>query len=871
MMRFSILLVVLAVAAIGARSLETTHAQPVRRMSFHNRVLLNRAVVSGLKTIEMLVLSAGRDSLGFRPSSDEAASLAARLGGRVLRTEGEIGYLRVHVPIDRVLDLVASPAIEVYQIASLSKGSWYRDSPARLNAEMFREYEVVPIAPTEPSTKYAELPVLSADASRTTGYTAEDDVGLREWMAAHPTFDGRGVTIALVESADPAFDSPVLRTAKALDGRDVPKVAGILNSVDATRRDDTRVTLATPVRGDTGWTRIGSRTYILPRPGAYRFGVLAVPAGANVVHQFGVLEHEETREVWLDTDGDASFQDESPLADVNERFEPRLLELAHPRRAQVSFVMGRGRAPNTVHIYIGKSSHQTMTLSVAAGSRTDDSLAYGVAPNARVLFVRVQGSDYELATGLEGFIEAAQRTDVDVICASSGIAMVPDTSADFVGLLFQRLVNIYRKPIFDGAGNSQLRLGTAISRGEGLSVGGSFGRETHATFYGGRPLDQNIVHPVASAGPSLDGSITPDFVAPVERLAADLPWKRNLEAVPDHSPTHRLPPGYQVSCCTSASSPYAAGVTALLISGAKQMKVAYSVETLARAMKFSARFLPTARSHEQGNGVLDINAAWSELTHSISAPQITASARVVHPLAEYAARGSDGVGILEVEGWTTGMTGTREIRFRRESGPDSPVTYRLTWTGNDGTFQTAPAVTLPLRETVTVRIRIALKRPGAHSALLELRSITSNAIVFRTQATVVAAERIDPSTGSVRVAGRVGPMGMNPHYIQVPAGAAALSVELEVLRGAVSSTILPTHGLFPAYYSHRHPADVRGMTPGKHQVILANPQPGTWAVHVSNTLAWPRTPGNTTPVSDSDAEYVLTVRPLALGTAIVRR
>src|SRR5205823_2564256 len=190
---------------------------------------------------------------------------------------------------------------------------------------------------------------------------------------------------------------------------------------------DSRVELNTAVDAQTSWARVGSRTYVLPHPGRYRFGTLDVPAGGNVIHRFAVVEDQSTGELRIDTNGDASFQDEAPVFDVNEKFDPRLLKLAHPRKAEVSFVIGRDREPHVVHVYLGKGSHFSMTTSVAAGNQTDDSLAFGVAPNARLLLVRRAGSDPSLSTMFESLIDAAQRPDVDVISSSTGLFVVPDT------------------------------------------------------------------------------------------------------------------------------------------------------------------------------------------------------------------------------------------------------------------------------------------------------------------------------------------------------------------------------------------------------------------------------------------------------------
>jgi hypothetical protein len=853
--------VCLVVFALGAARVSMSQPPaPERRMSLHNRLLLNRAVVSGLRSIEVLLLvnRAERNPV-TSDATAETAALVSRLGGRVSRTEAEIGYLRVEVPTDRLLELVGSRAIDAYQISSLSKGAWYRDTPPAANAQMFRSFEVTPIAPTEPPATHGNLPALSPAEARDPGFTA-DDIGVGEWLKKQPTFDGRGVTIALIETATPSFADSTLRTAKTLDGRDVPKLAGILNVLEAGDMDETRVRLDTLVEAPNSWARLGNRTYILPRPGRYRIGVLELPAGDSVVHRFAVIEEQSTREVRIDANGDGSFQDEAPLADVNERFDPRVLKLAHPRKTDLSFVMGRGREPQVVHIYVGKGSHQSMTLSVAAGSRTDDGLASGVAPNARVLLVRIISSQPALARIFEGFIEAAQRADVDVISTSMGLAILPDTAADFSGTLFSRLVSVYQKPIIIGAANTSLMLGSVHAWGATLSVGGILSPATYAALHGGRPLERLIVHPMSAAGPSLDGAVKPDFLAPMERLAADLPWNADIDAAPRNTPTRRVPPGYQISCCTSATSPYAAGIAALLISAAKQSRIPYTADSLSRAMKVSARLVPGYQTHQQGNGALDIDAAWLELTHPLEPPRIVASASIVHPLAQYAARGPAGQGILEFEGWSTGMSGTRMITLRRESGPAPPVAYRLDWSGSDGTFSTVSPITLPLNESVPVAVRIDVKSAGAHSGILNLRDTTTNAILFRTQATIVAAEPLDPAAGSVRVTGKIPLMRQDAHYIRVPAGAGALVFELEVNRGVIRPSILPAHGLFPGYYMHVHPKNVHFAGKGRYHVLLPNPEPGTWTFLVDTGSTWSEIPGNPVPGDDGDAEYTLTVR-----------
>src|SRR5439155_16799055 len=127
---------VLSLIAPGITSRSTGVESP-RRMSFHNRLLLNRAAVSGLRTIEVML--AVRDH-----SLETTSALVERLGGRVRRIDDAVGYVRVEVPIEKLLELVVSTDIEAYQISTMSRGTGYRDAQPERNAEMFPGFEVVP-------------------------------------------------------------------------------------------------------------------------------------------------------------------------------------------------------------------------------------------------------------------------------------------------------------------------------------------------------------------------------------------------------------------------------------------------------------------------------------------------------------------------------------------------------------------------------------------------------------------------------------------------------------------------------------------------------------------------------------------------------
>jgi hypothetical protein len=830
----------------------------MRRMSFHNRLLLNRAIVSGLPTIEVLAITGERSPHGSDLTAQTVAAIE-RLGGRVLRAESDIGYLRLELPTEQILELAALESVVAYQISSLSRGAWYRDGPPLSNAQMFRGFETAPVSAGTPSEDDAGLPLLTPGEARAPAYTG-DDQALTAWTQEHPTYDGRGVTIALVESALPSFTDPALQHARSLDGREIPKLAGILNAIDPSHADETRVRLRWTVATRSTWARVDGRTYIVPAPGTYRLGLFDVSGGGHVVHHFAVIEREDTREVRVDANGNGSFQDEPAVVDVNERFDPHMLTLRYPRQSDVSFVMSRGRESDVVHLYIGRSSHQTMTASIAAGQMTPAGLAFGVAPGARLLFVRKSSTDPGLGDTFEAFLEAARDPRVDVISVSGGFTLVPDGADEFAAIFFNRLIRTFGKPIVNAAGNTSHVLGSVHAYGDVLSAGGVISPATYSALYGGRPLDRAIVHPMSAAGPALDGAVKPDFLVPMERLAADLPWRSPIVRLPRSTPTRRVPAGYQISCCTSATSPYAAAVAALLISAAKQSGVPYSAARIGRAMRMSARPLPEVAAHLQGNGVLDVNAAWRVLVDHVDAPRIQASAQVIHPLAQYMAGGASGQGLFEFGQWFPGKKGRRTIALRRTSGPERPLTYRVSWTAGDGTFQSARTVTLPLDKVVPLDVEIEAKTAGAHSALLDLQDIESGASVFRSQATIAVAEPMPPGSRSIRVTGVVQPMKEQTHYFHVPPGTSAIGFELVVTRGSIGPTILQSHGLSGDYYMHVHPMNTFFVGPGRYHLMMPNPEPGTWTVKLDNRSVWADLPAAAGPHDDEDAEYALTVK-----------
>jgi len=830
-------------------------------MSFSNRQLFNRAAVDKETAIEvMLIAEVGK--------LDELKRAVASAGGVILREDVPTGYLRIQIASERLSALVEAPLIAAFQIASNANMIWDQEGQSEDIAKMYRRYESRALGgdPMTQKEEQKDLPTLTVPESLAYGYTGEEETGVGEWLSQHPSWDGRGVTIALLESALPEFTHPTMKSAKALDGTPIPKIAGIINTVDLSGQDYTRIDMKTTIHSDTTWYTVKGRTYILPRSGTFHFGIFSAPSGGSVHEDFAVLWDQATGEIWIDTDGDASFEKETVMHDVNEHFDVGYLNLTYPEKKKIEFVVAKGRAPDTLHLYPSRGGHQAMTASVAAGSRTEDGVASGVAPNARVMFVRNQAGKNRASDFVEGYIEIASRPDVDVMTDSRGLSPVPDIGSEFYSLMFDRIASTYHKPIFHSGGNNLPALGQASGLEGVFSVGGSMSPSTYSALFGAGTLDRVIKHPLSAEGPGGGGTLKPDFIAPMHRISADVcvgaysygaPVSKI--ALPKNSPKVVLPPCYQISCCTSASGPYAAGVAALLESAARQEGETVSLESMGRALRSSAQFLPDTPAFAQGAGILNVEAAWKEMQSKINIPLIKITGPLVYPMAKYARHPSEGGGLLELSGWTPGQTGQRSLHLERESGPAAPSPYKISWTGNDGTFKSATSITLPLNESVALPVKIAVSSYGPHSAILNIHDPETGAIVVRTLATVVVPQPIPSTAGNfLKLQGAVSLMRSNDYYLSVPDGTQALKVDVDITQGALSPML---RSLDPSQMVPNRPTNMfKTLKTGKYTFVVPRPSSGTWSLTLTNDSGWRAQ--DSKEVSTEEAKYAVIVSAL---------
>ena len=136
--------------------------------------------------------------------------------------------------------------------------------------------------------------------------------------------------------------------------------------------------------------------------------------------------------------------------------------------------------------------------------------------------------------------------------------------------------------------------------------------------------------------------------------------------------------------------------------------------------------------YEQGNGLLDIPAAWALLSAGkMNTVEIESSVPVNTVLSGFLATPGVGVGINDREGVEAGDNYTRTYTFKRTSGPAGAKVYNVTWVDNDGTFSSAGTISLPKNANVSFPVNINPTASGVHSSILHLDAPTNPGIAYQ--------------------------------------------------------------------------------------------------------------------------------------------
>jgi Subtilase family/Bacterial pre-peptidase C-terminal domain len=613
-------------------------------------------------------------------------------------------------------------------------------------------------------------------------------------MAAHPTWDGRGVTVGILDTGT-SLDHPSLLTTSTGER----KVIDWVTFTDPFTDDDpTWLSMQDTVSGTT-FTYHGV-TYTAPANITYRIALFnerdprlggelgndvnrdGNPPGSSGL--FAVIWDLTSDKIWVDTNQNHSFTDELGMLPYKQHFDVGTFGTdnpATPVREAVPFVVQNDHKNRVVNIGIVSGQHGSHVSGIIAGNQLFGGAMSGAAPGAKIVSVRVclfiAGCTSHAL--IEGMIYAAKYAHVDVINMSIGGLPLLNDGNNARAELYDRLIRIYNVQMFISAGNSGPGLNTIGDPSVAttvMSVGTYITKATWQNNYGSDTTLVDNMHPFSSRGPREDGGFKPNIIAPGAAISTTPLWQPG-SPVPG---TYSLPPGYTMLNGTSMASPQATGATALLISAAKQTGAQHQPPQLRQAINSSARLLDTTRFqvYEQGNGLFNVGAAWNLLSTNIKTTEISSSVPVHTLLSGFLKTPGYGVGIYDREGVAAGQTYTRQYLLNRTKGGSTQTNYVLQWVGNDGTFSSQSTIKLPKGVPTALNITIHPTSPGAHSAILNIDDPTTAGIDYQTMNVIIAADQFNAGNNySVTHSGTVGRNQALHFFYNIPANTPAFKAD----------------------------------------------------------------------------------------------
>ena len=825
---FSLMLVLaVAFSAVGPVAAQTGNG---RGLSKHDRELLAQAIANGESTVTLLIASAPN-------SNSKVANGLQQLGAVVRYREDSINYVSAVIPVNKVEEaatLSGVLALDLNEVIPL-------DDPRPDVGEG-----------TEGALGVIPQPAPDANTPNDNPYMPIRDIGASQFMAANPTWDGRGVTIGIVDSGV-TLDHPSLLTTSTGERKIIDWVTG---TDPFTENDPTWLNMQTEVSGST--FVFNTVTYTAPVAGSYRIALFnerdprlggevgsdvnrdGNPAGSSGI--FAVLWNADTGTVWVDTNQNQNFADDMPMTDYKVNFDVNYFGNDNPATAVVErmpFVVQTDGQQKVVNIGIVSGAHGSHVAGIAAGNSLFGGAMSGVAPGAKIVSVRaclfIAGCTAVALT--EGMIYAAKQSNVDIINMSIGGLPALNDGNNARAILYNNLIETYNVQMFFSIGNSGPGMNTAGDPGlvtRVMGMGAHITDETYLAAYGAQLYEDDNLHYFSSRGPREDGGFKPDAVASGAAISTIPMWQAQgcLAQV--------CPVGYALFNGTSMASPQAAGAGALLVSAAQQAGVQHQPAQLRQAMKSSTRYLAGRyQAYEQGNGLLNVGAAWDLLKTNIKTVNIQSSVAVNTILSGFLAVPGFGPGIYDREGVTAGNSYTRTYTFTRTDGPGGTKTYNLIWVDNDGTFSSASSIALPKNKPVTLDVNVNPATSGVHSAILNLDDPGSAGIEYQTMNVVVAADQFVGPDYSVTKSGSLGPGQFHTYFFNVPAGTPAFKVDLIGGGGPGAGAIrfLRWHpwglGVDSNAVSNCYNGAPGGCTTGSPTSrTVSNPQAGVWEVTV---------------------------------------
>lgn len=758
------------------------------KLGQHDRQTLAEARAAGKKLVTALIATE-------RGSAATVADSIARLGGTVGYRDDKLGYVRAVVPVNAV-----ERAADVKGLKSVD-----------LNTEV----ELIDPRPAAAGAARAAVPAPGPRTPDVNPYMPTNEIGATTFKKAHPTWDGRDVTIGILDSGVD-LDHPALQKTTTGERKIVDWVTATDPLVDGDASWRAMLTTATGPSftfGGRQWTApagsfsVNAFNESVTLPSEYEGDV---NRDGDTTDSFGVLYRASDHAIWVDTDQDGDFTDEElrrPYAEDQQVGHFGRDDAATPVRESVPFVVEyredvdltpaglAGRTADFVNIGIVADAHGSHVAGITAANGMFGGAMDGAAPGAKLVSSRAclfSGGCTNVAL-VEGMIDLVVNRRVDVVNMSIGGLPALNDGNTVRAEIYNRLIDDYGVQLFISAGNSGPGLNTVGDPSVAtkvVSVAAGLSKATALANYGAVTSSGSRLFPFSSRGPREDGGMKPDLTAPGSAVSTTPQW---LPGTGVAETGYELPPGYSMFNGTSMASPQAAGGAALLLSAGRAEDVPITPAQLRTAMKSSASFDKARSAAAQGVGSVRVVQAWNLLKRDaqLVPGQIDVSAPVCSPLSDFLATRDRGPGLYnrcaaDQGGHKAGQTRTYTVTLTRRTGASGSRTHTLRWLGDDGTFSAPRTVTLPRGKAVSVKVKVK-PAAGVHSGVLRIDDTKTLGTDGYLPATVVASTPLASPSYGASFSGRTERFDTRSYFVTVPGGAQSLKVNLSgVASGSVT-------------------------------------------------------------------------------------
>ncbi|QGN45402.1 S8 family serine peptidase [Micromonospora sp. WMMC415] len=833
-------------AATASAAPAAPDATPVEVLGAHDAKLLAEAEAEKAPTVTLIVATE-------KGEAKDVADDLKGLGAAVTERYDTIGYVLAKVPTDKVVKAATLPGV----------------SGVDLDETIQRPEPSPEAAPSgqKAAKQGATLSGPGADTRAANPYMPTNEIGAVRFVSQHPEWDGRGVTIGIMDSGVD-LDHPALQQTTTGERKIVDWITATDPFEDATWRP-----MITEVTGPS-FSAAGA-TWTAPA-GTYRFNTFresitaASEPGGDVNRDgdqtdvFGVLYNPTTHDIWVDADLDRDFTDEAAMRPYKEKFDVGHFGTDNPStavREQMPFVVEYREDVDTapvggpglvdyVNIGIVEDAHGSHVAGITAANDMLGNDAFdGAAPGAKLVSARActWGGGCTYAALTTGMADLVINRGVDVINMSIGGLPALNDGNNARAELYNNLINTYGVQMFISAGNSGPGLNTigdpSVSANV-VSVAASISKDTWLANYGSVVRTKNALFNFSSRGPREDGGVKPTIAAPGSAISTIPVWQAGA---PVAEAGYALPPGYGMFNGTSMASPQAAGGAALLLSAARATDKGVTPAMLRRALVSSAKPIKGVPTYGQGFGMFDVPGAWKLLRQGVETRSYTSEAPVCTVLSEQLANPNRGTGLYNrcasaEGGHRIGQTKTYQVKLTRTSGPAGSVKHTIGLRGNDGTFKAPKTVSLPLNKTVTVTVT-AKPGAGAHGAIMTVDDPATNTIDFEVSLVVVASTDTRKPNFSFSAEGSVDRNGFTSYFVTVPPGAGALQVNLAgIATGSQTRFIafnpygVPVEST-SSLACYTNFSDANACKPQERD--YQNPIPGIWEIEVESRRTSP--------------------------------